>query len=197
MAQATSSASEELARLITEREAREARVDELEREARAASQALSEARNALVEGERRGEPTGRLEKAIVDGESAMQRWPLKIEGAQRGVRDAQQQVAIFVGANLPALLESREARGEAAAARLTAAAEEVIAAYTEREQIAQEIGSLLALTRRVEPQDVSASSGRALAAEASRLVEAGGEVPPRLDRDRVPLLRPDVERAVA
>jgi hypothetical protein len=95
---------------------------------------------------------------------------------------------MFVGANLIALVETLEADGVTAAANVTAAAEAVLVHYAERERIAREISALLGMTTRANPGDVSRSSAEALAREARRLIGTGGEEPPRLSRDRFPVV---------
>jgi chromosome segregation ATPase len=181
-------APEALAELIQRRASAQAKLDQLEAERRAASEAREVARAALIKAEREdvgSTQRAKLERALADAEArAAERWPERIEGARHAIRDAQQQVQAFTAEHLDKLVAEREAEGAAVAAKLTSAAEAVVAAYHEREQIALELGQLCVLAGgRVRPGDVTFSRAGELTTAASALIMAGGEEPPRLRRD--------------
>jgi hypothetical protein len=184
------------ARLIEKREhaaAALARVDEIEAQARAASQALATASTALVEFERAddGPPAERrrLEKALADAKiTAAEPWVERAEGARRRARDGDQAVRSFTVEHLSELVAALEADGAAAASRLNAACEALVAAYGERESVARQIAAVVGQSGGMRPGDVSGSSADGLAREAQRLIQAGGEQGPMLRRDRYPRL---------
>jgi len=81
------------------------------------------------------------------------------------------------------------------AATLTAAAEALLAAYSDWQGIALRISALVGSKGGVRPADVSAARSDAAARAAQELIQCGGEEGPRLRRDRYPALveQPDVE----
>jgi chromosome segregation ATPase len=184
------SASEKMACLIAEREKARDRVDAIEAEWRASTEQSATASAALTEFERQ-HPSGRaaerdkLERELTDAQAkASAPWPEKIAGARQRVADAHGAVRAFAAEHLDELVAEREAEGAAVAAKLTSAAEDVAAAYNEREQIANELGQLCTLAgARVRPGDVTFSRASELATAASVLIQAGGEVAPALRRD--------------
>jgi hypothetical protein len=189
---AESSAAEKLAELTQARDRAAARVDELESEQRAATQAAAEASAALADLERRalgGEKVsaaGRreAEDALARARAeAEQPWGERVEGCRAAVRDAHQRVQHFTAEHLDALVQGLEQDGEVAASSLNSAAEALVAAYRERERIAGEIATLVSPVARIHPGDVAFSRAEQVARAASDLIESGGEVPPRLRRD--------------
>jgi chromosome segregation ATPase len=198
------SAAEALAELAQRRAAAQAKVDHLEAEQRAASEAREAARAALIEFERKGgRPAERakLEHALADAEArASERWPERIEGARQAVRDAHQQVQHFTGKHLDELVKGLERDGEVAAASVNAAAAALVAAFQERERIAGEISTLVSSVARIHPADVAYSRAEQVVRAASELIDQGGEVAPVLRRDpRQPRsgLLPEAEAASA
>jgi chromosome segregation ATPase len=163
----------------------QAKVDQLEAEQRAASEAREAARAALIDAERRGvRPAERtkLESALTTAEARTEeRWPERIAGARARISDCELALQGFVAENLRALVEEVEARGDQAAADEVAAAGQLLAAYNRREACVGEIGALVAAAGgRVHPADVGPPSrADAAAAECRRLVE-NGEPAPRL-----------------
>jgi hypothetical protein len=188
-------ATTQLAALIAQRHKAQRRVDELSAEQRRAVEEREAARLTLVEferggGGRRAERT-QLEQALADAEARLsERWPERIEGARAAVRDAQAAVTRFVGEHLDELVADRERDGEVVAGKLTELAEALLAVYAERERIAQEISSLVSTVTNVRPGDVSFTRAEALANEAQKLIQRGGEAPPALRRERMPQLEP-------
>jgi chromosome segregation ATPase len=182
-----STATQAMARLVAERDRARDRVDELEREARTSGERAAAASAALTEFERRGgraAERGKLEAELAEARAkAAGPWAERIAGARTRIGDHQAELQRFVGEHLQALVADREAEGEAAAARLTEAAERMLAAHREREQIAGEIAALVSMVGRVHPGEVSRSRAERLANAASALLMEGGEEPPRLRPD--------------
>ena len=135
-------------------------------------EALAAASAALVEFERAGDGAPaerrRLEKALADAKiTAAEPWAERAEGAKRRARDADQAVRVFIAANLAELVAVHEMEGAAAATRLNAAAEELIAAYHEREAIARQISALVGQSGGIRPGDVSGSDADELVARSA------------------------------
>jgi len=179
------SASEEFSRLTDARVRAEARVRELEAEQRQAGVTLTATSEALAEFERRGDgkqaERTRLERELAEAKAAVAApWAERIEGARRRARDARGEVQRFVTAHLAELVQARQVDGQAAADRINSAVSEMLAAYAEWAAVSQEISTLLSLVGPVRPGDVSFTRSEALAREASRLVQQGGEQAPVL-----------------
>jgi hypothetical protein len=174
-----------MSELVARRADAEARVEQLEAEQLAAAQARIEARAALVESERIGARTAdrtKLERALGEAESRPNVLAARIEGARQAVRDAEVALARHVQGHLTELVERLEAEGEAAAKRLDAAAEQVVARFRERDEVAAQISQLASLVGRVRPGDVTFTRAEAVAHAASQFISRGGEQPPRLER---------------
>ncbi len=187
MAEEHSTATQAMARLVAERDRARDRVDELEREARFSGERAAAASAALTEFERRGGRAAertKLEAELAEARAkAAEPWAERIAGARTRIGDHQAELQRFVGEHLQELVADREAEGEAGAARLTEAAERVLTAHREREQIAGEIAQLCSMVGRVHSTDITHSRGEALARAAGDLVDGGGEVAPKLVRD--------------
>jgi chromosome segregation ATPase len=180
------SAADSYADLAGKRVAATRRVEELEAEQRAASQARAEARAALVEAERNGvRPAERakLEKALAEAETKPHLLGARIEGARQAVRDAEVALAQHVRDNLSELVAPLETEGQAAAERINAGAEMIVAGLAEREAIAGKISALASMVGWMQPGDVSRTAAEDAARAASALLGAGGETPPELLRD--------------
>lgn len=182
-----STATQAMTRLVEQRERARARVDEIEAEQREATAAAQQASSELVELERkggRGAQRSKLEAELAEAKArAAEPWAERIEGTRQRARDAHTEVQRFAAEHLDELVADLEVEGAAAAARLTDAAEAMLAAHTERERIAREIAERCSLVTRVHPDDVSRSKAEALVRAAADLLQAGGEEPPRLLRD--------------
>jgi hypothetical protein len=188
--------SEELARLVEQREKANARVGELEAEARAAQQAAIDASEELAQLERRGGPAAKRREveqrlAVARGKAA-EPWDERVKGARLRVADAQHAVQAFAADSFDELAEALEEVGAAFAAELNAHADGVVRAYRDWQRVSTEIGQLASLAGgRARPGDVSrtqpASDQMFVAAET--LLRDGGEAGPRLRRDpREPVL---------
>jgi chromosome segregation ATPase len=181
-------ASVELAKVQEQRGRAAARVDALEREQRGAAAAAAAASAALAEHERQGgAPAGKrreLEQALAAAKSkAAEPWPERIAGARSAVRDCDRAVRSFVAENLSELIADLEADGQAAAERVNSAAADLLAAYSEREAVAARIGGLASMVGSLRPGDVTYSRAEAVAREATRFVQVGGEAAPQLRHD--------------
>ena len=190
-------ATEELARVLDHQRQLEARVGEVDAEARAASEAVQAASAVLVALERRaagGEKVtaaGRREaedRLLQARSRAAAPWSERRRAAQLAAQDARRATAAFVAEHLDALLADLEAEGRAAAGAFDAAARAVPDAHAARAAVEQRTFGLISLPGRVQPGDVARSRGEQLAREAERLLIAGGEQPPDV------LQRPDGPR---
>jgi hypothetical protein len=172
----------ELARLVATRDRLAASVDAVDaaqRQAQSELSARSEAMIRIEEAVLRGDKVTAAERQ--QAEEALQAarlevaapWPERREAARRSARAARDDVARFVGANIITLLEDLGPASRAAADRINAAAQEVLAAYAERAAVEAEVLGLIALTRRVEPRDVGRTRAETLAREAERLLAVG------------------------
>jgi hypothetical protein len=150
-------------------------------------QQVAAAAEALVQAERAGAPAAKrrtLEQQLAEARSAAEKpWPERIEGARRTVRDLDDERQAYVGQHLAELVAVLEEEGRAAADDLDAAAKAVVAAFGERQRVDQAISQLAAMVGRPRPGDVARSHGDAVVREANALLDAGGEVPPRLLHD--------------
>lgn len=180
-----------MAQLVEKRRQAEARVDQIEAEARTSRQRFAEAREALIQAEASGVPEAKrrtLERELAEAEArAGEPWGERVEGARRAVRQRQAEVQQFVSENLSQLVAALEADGQAIAAKLNEHAEGLVTAYAERERIAGEISQLVSSAEvHVKFGDISFSRADELARAASTLIETGGESPPKWRDPREP-----------
>jgi hypothetical protein len=166
-----------MARLVAQRDQARTHVDELEAEQREATAAAQQASDALIELERKGGRPGaqrsKLEQTLAEARAkAAEPWAERIAGTRAAVRDAHGEVQTFVAEYLAELIADLEVEGAAAAAKLTAAAETLLQAFTDRERVAREIAEMCSLVARVSPGDVSYSRAEALARAAGDLLQA-------------------------
>jgi hypothetical protein len=193
--ESTTTASERMTELVEQRARANNRIREVENEQREAAEALMAARETVTEFHRTGgRPVDqkRLEGQLATAQGRFDEpWSVRIEGARRAARDAHELVQSFVAEHLDELLLSCGPAGEAAAERISNAAAELLAGFSDWSQAAQEMSALLSLVGQTQPGDVSASRCDAVAREVSRLIQEGGEVPPVVRRD------PRPEQAVA
>jgi hypothetical protein len=131
-----------MSKLVEQRERADDRVREIEAEQRLASQTLVAAREALVQSERRAggrhaAERRQLEQQLAEAKTAANApWIERIEGARRHVRDKQGDVVAYVNEHLTELVATLEEEGDAVIARLHAHVEGIVAAYVERERLA-------------------------------------------------------------
>jgi hypothetical protein len=180
-------ARSELHSLSEKRAAAAARVAEIEREGYEAGQAATAASVALAQAERVGGSAAerrKLEAALADARSkASEPWPERLAGTRQAEHDAEQAVREYVAEHLAELVAEEQADGGAAAERINAGIVEVLAGYAEWEASAGRISSMASTVGRIHPGDVTRSRCEAVAQEARKLLDAGGEQVPRLERD--------------
>jgi hypothetical protein len=178
-----------LAELVEAREQAEARVYALEAEARASARRAADASATLAEFERRGgRPAERdkLEAALAEARAqAAEPWAERVSGARAAVRDADAEVRRFAGEHFAELVAGLEADGRLAAEHVDRAAEEFIRATERRAEAERNLISTVALTRRLDPNDVARSRADEAVAAVTALLQRGGEAAPVL-RVRVP-----------
>jgi chromosome segregation ATPase len=183
----TAPTAEAMARLVDQRARASARVEAVGREAREAAAEAAEASAQLAEFERKGGPATqrrKLEDQLIRAKSrAAEPWHERHAGAEQRVRDADQELRQYQAEHLSELIEALEADGAIAAADLTTHAEGVVEAFARREEIARQIGLTAQAVGRIHPGDVSATNAQQLVDAASALIQAGGEIPPTLQRD--------------
>ena len=176
---------------LNERRARAApRVSDLEQEWRSAVAAARDASAALAEGERQGLSTtkrhGLEESLSVTKAKAAEPWPERVEGAKSAVRDADQAVRAHIAANLPELVEAKEADGRRVAEQFNESLGALIALRLEWERIASDISGVATKVAPLTPGDVSWSKAEEVFRAATALVNAGGEEGATLTRLRDP-----------
>jgi hypothetical protein len=180
-------ATEELAGLLERQHQLAAHVDQInadEREAVAAAREASERlvaiERAAAGGEKVSEAKRReAEDALLQARTAAAApWSERRLAAELAARDARQAVAVFVGANLDALLTDIAVDGERAAAAIDAAAQALLDAYSARMEVEARTFALLATVRRPQPGDVARTRAEPVAREAERLLTGGGERAP-------------------
>jgi hypothetical protein len=186
-----SDASTELAALLAQGRALRDRVDDIDRQQREATERAATASAALAQLERRGlagEDVGsqrkKLEAELAKAKAtAAEPWAERRAGGQAAVRDHEQQVVLYVGQHFAELYGDLAEDAEAAAARIDAACNELLAAYHERMLVEGRVTTLAAIIRQPRPGDVGRTRAEAVAAAASALLQEGGEAAPLLRDD--------------
>lgn len=172
-----------------------AAVDRLDVEQRSSTVAAQAAANALADLERRalgGEDVSATKRRTSEQELSRARaraaepWAERAAGANAAVADVDQAIARLVTQRFDDLADGLRAQGDEAAQAVDDAAGALIAAYERREAIASRMNALSSMIRPTRPGDVSASRADALAREAGRLLDGGGERPPDMRDPRQP-----------
>jgi hypothetical protein len=186
---------QELGALADRRADLAAGLDDLVAQQRAATATADAAAAHVADLERRrlgGEDVaaGEQSKAAKDLERARaaqsQPWAERRQGHKAAIRDADVAITRFVGERFDDLLAGLTEQGVEAARAIDVAAEQVIAAYAYRAQIANTMSALANSIAMVRPGDVSYTMAEPLAKEARRLLDRGGERPPTCREPRVP-----------
>jgi hypothetical protein len=165
-----------------------ARVDEIDREQRSASEEKLAAREALAEVERRagGEGVTALERKKAESRLAeaerrsAEPWPSRLDGARRAVADADREMRVHAAEHLGAIVAELEENGQMAAERVNEAAAAFVRATEERAAAEARLISVVALTRRMDPNDVARSRTEQAVRQVSTLLLEGGEAAPVL-----------------
>jgi hypothetical protein len=209
----------ELESLIARRRELARGLDELDAAQRSAVEAATLAGSRVAELERvrlgggdvtdaqRTKASKELERARAEADAAP--WNERRQGARLAVGDADRAITTFVVENFGELIDGLTTQGEQAARQVDATAAALLSAYQEREAIASRMSALSSVIAPPRPGDVSFSKAERLAAEASKLLDEGGELAPTCrdprqprhgaviaDNDEVELVGPPLVRRV-
>lgn len=110
-------------------------------------------------------------------------WGERAMGSRRALGDHDQVIAVFIGERFDELLEALHREADDAARRADLAAQELLAAFENREQVAARVGALTAAVRVPRPGDIERSRMEPATNAARALMESGGERAPRLRID--------------
>jgi hypothetical protein len=184
----------ELARLRAARADVEARLDQLDRDARDATAGLAAARDAVAQLERRAangetvtDEERRQAEADLETAAARQRepWPERADGVRAAVRDADQAIQRYVAEHFDALLGVVHEQADQAAADVDTCARRLAEAIAERARVEQTVIAFASTVRTTQPGELQRSRTDQLSRELERLAMLGGELPPRLRVDPV------------
>lgn len=178
----------ELVRLAEDEQRLRARVDEIGRAARDATAELAAAREALAELERRAateqvtaQPWRKAEERLARAEQAASApWPQRRAGAERAAQDGRQLIQRHIAEHFNAIVSELEENGAAAAEQVDHAAEAFLAATYRRAEADRNLTAVVALTRRMTPNDVTRARSDEAVRAVSAFIERGGEVGPAL-----------------
>jgi hypothetical protein len=185
----------ELTRLIDRRGELANGLGELDTQQRHAVEAATRAGAHVAELERRrlggddvtdaqrAKAAKELERARAEADAP---WSERRQGARLAVGDTDEAITGFVVENFDELIDGLTAQGEQAARAVDAAAAQLLSAYQEREAIASRMSALSSVIAPPRPGDVAYTRAERVAAEASRLLDEGGERPPTCRDPRVP-----------
>jgi hypothetical protein len=182
----------ELARLVDERIALQAKLDALDGEQRAASEAVTELSSALTQLERAaagGESVSQAQRSQLEQELAAGRakqaepWAERRAGLEAALRDAERAIQIFTGENFDALYAEVASDAEAAAEAVDRAANAFLGAFYERMAAERKVTALVSVVRPMRPGDIDATRAEQAVREVSRLLDSGGEAAPLLRHD--------------
>jgi hypothetical protein len=178
---------EELDRLRQREQDLADRVSEVDAEQRAAGEAVQVASAAVVDLETRAglgekvseQDRAKAEDALLQARSkASAPWPERRQAALQAAAEGRRQTASHVEAHLDTLLDGLAEQGTQAAEAIDQAAETLLARIADRARVEQQVFGLLQLVGSPRPGDVARSRCERLAAEAGKLLEQGGELPP-------------------
>jgi hypothetical protein len=185
-----SEAAVELGRLIGDRAALEAKLDQLDAAQQHAGEEVARLSSELVDLEKRGLEGEQVSSARRSkAEDALTRarvanaapWAERRSAIEQAIGEHRGRVQAYVGANFGALVEEVEADGKMAAEAVDAAAEKLVEAYYERDRAAKRLDALLAVTRGASRfGDVALARSEPSVREAEKLLAEGGEVAPRV-----------------
>jgi hypothetical protein len=181
----------ELVRLTQLEQKARARVDEIGREARAAAQEVQDAREALVQLERRaggGDVTAaqrvKAEKRLTLAEDrAEERWRERRAGAERAAMDARHAIQLHAAKHRDELVAELEQDGRAAAEQVNHAGQAFLDAVQRRAEVDRALTQTVALTRSMRPGDIARARSEEAAHAVAELLQRGGEVPPAVRID--------------
>jgi len=178
----------ELVCLAKREEELRAQVDDVGRQARAATAELAEAREALAEMERHiaagevdAQSRTKAERRLARAEqTASVPWPQRRAGAERATQDARHALQLHIAEHFSEIVEELQENGRTAAAQVDHAAEAFVPACDARAEADQILTSVVALARHMRPNDVARTKTDAARREGIALIEGGGERAPEL-----------------
>jgi hypothetical protein len=185
-----SEAALELARLVDSRSELAMKLDQLDHSQRLAGEEVARLSGELTALERRSVEGEQVSaKALGSAEVALAKaraahaapWGERRQAINEAIQGHQARVQRFVSEHLAVLIEEAEAAGVLAAEAVDKAAEKIVEAARERDTASKRIDALLASVNGSSKfGDVALSRGDGLAREADRLLQAGGEIAPRV-----------------
>jgi hypothetical protein len=179
----------ELVRLAEREAEAQARIGEVGREARAAAQEMQDAREALIELERKPDGVSMAQRRKVEArlalaeERAAKRWPERRAGAERAARDAHHALQRHAAEHRDELVAELEENGRDAAEAVDRAAEAFLRAVERRTEAERALIEVVALTRAMSPNDVARSRADQARTAVAELLQRGGEAAPVLKID--------------
>jgi hypothetical protein len=177
----------ELAALLEPRAALEQRLDDLDRQQRAASERREGASDALAQLEARaaageqvsGAARTKAERELLEARAHWgEPWAERRAGVSRAIAARDDDVRRFVASRFGDLKAELETAGEHVARELDEAAAHLVRAHARREAIASQLISLCSMLRPTRPGDVSRSAAEPAVRAASALLDGGGEARP-------------------
>ena len=180
----TSDAARELNALLDQRAQLAATTGDAENRVRFMSDDVQQASAAVTDIERRalgGEKVSDTERAkarkrLADAKAtADEPWSLRAEGGRRALSDLDRRISTHVLETFDQLRADIEGEAVQAAERIDRAAQEIIDAFREREQISTRLMGLTSVISTPRPGDVNRSRADQLAREAGKLMDGGGE----------------------
>lgn len=170
-----------------------AKVDEVGRDARRASEELAEAREALIELERHagvGEKSSAQERKAAETRLAKAQqeagapWAERLAGAERGAADARHAIQRHAAERLAELVAEVEEAGADAAQQVDAAAQSFLDAVGRVTAIEHDVTAIMAATgRHMRPGDITRLRSDQAANVMRTFLAEGGERGPTLRRD--------------
>ena len=185
---------DELAELLDRRGELAARVDDLERQQRAANEdaakaaaAVANAERAALAGEDVPADSKKLDGALAKARSrANEPWSERRAGAQRALADHDGAIQRFTVQRYADLQDGLREQGEAATRAVDHAAGQLVEAHGEWQDVLSRMTALASSVRPTRPGDWTHSRSERAAAEADRLLTGGGERVPSVRDPRAP-----------
>jgi hypothetical protein len=186
----------ELARLVDAHAELEAKLDQVDRDQRDATETVARLSAALVELEKNdlaGETVAPAQRAKAEGELAKARakaaapWNERRAAVRQTILDQRGRIQHFVSDHFADLVEEVEQDGAEAARRMDDGARMLVEAAHARARCAAQLDQLIAAVRgRSQFGDVAISRAEAAVREATQLIEQGGELGPTVRPELLP-----------
>jgi hypothetical protein len=174
----------ELVELVQGEDEARARVDEINRQARAATQEVADAREALIQLERQAGGITMAQRRKAEArlslaeEAAAAPWRERRAGAEHAARDAHHAVQLHAAQHLNELVAELEEDGRAAAEQVDHAAQAFLDAVQRRAEVDRALTETVALTRAMRPGDIARGRSEEATRAVTALLQRGGEAPP-------------------